>query len=146
VGFAVAFGDVVRLGCDVEEVTTRSEAFLRDYLTESEWSWVGAAGEDRVRRAMVVWSAKESALKALGEGLRLDTRAVEVTVPAWIADEPTPWLPLSVRTPDGEFFPGLWCPAGDFVWTIVAERSVLSPVELPPPLVSMPPPVSGRPD
>jgi hypothetical protein len=95
---------------------------------------------------MLVWSAKESALKALGEGLRLDTRAVEVTVPAWVAGEPTSWLPLSVRTPGGERFPGHWCTAGDFVWTLVAERGIPSPGESPPSLVSMDPPVSGYPD
>jgi 4'-phosphopantetheinyl transferase len=146
VGFAVAVREIVRLGCDVEVVADRSDAFLQDYFTEAEWSWVQAADEGRDRRAMVVWSAKESALKALGEGLRLDTRAVEVTVPAWIADQPTSWLPLSVRTPGGERFPGYWCPAGDFVWTICAERRVPSPGELPPSLVSMAPPIPGRPD
>jgi len=146
VGFAVAVREIIRIGCDVEVVAARSHTFLHDYLTEAEWSWVQAADEGRDRRAMVVWSAKESALKALREGLRLDTRTVEVTVPAWIADQPTSWLPLSVRTPGGARFPGYWCPAGDFVWTIVAERAVPSPGEAPPPLVSMAQPIPGRPD
>ncbi len=146
VGFAVAIGDVIRLGCDVEAVTARNDSFLQDYFTEAEWTWVEAHREERDWRAMLVWSAKESALKALGEGLRLDTRSVEVTVPGRIADRPTSWLPVTVRIPEGEQFPGHWCRAGDFVWTIVSERRVSPPGDLPPSLASMDPPIPGRPD
>jgi phosphopantetheinyl transferase len=146
VGFAVAISDVIRVGCDVEEVTTRSDSFLQDYFTELEWTWVTAHPEEREWRAMLIWSAKESALKALSEGLRLDTRAVEVTVPGGMTDQPTSWLPVTVRIPGGKQFPGCWCRVGDFVWSVVTERGVPSPGELPPPLVSMVPPIPGRPD
>lgn len=146
VGFAVAVGEVIRIGCDVEVVADRSDAFLRDYLTEAERAWVTTDPRERGRRAMVVWSAKESALKVLGEGLRLDTRSVEVTVPGRVGDQATSWLSLSARTCGGERFPGYWCRVGDFVWTVVAERSIPSPYEAPPPLAATVLPVPGLPD
>ena len=68
------------VGCDVEIVEPRSDAFVRDYLTEAERRLVQAAGPARDKVANLVWSAKESALKVLGTGLRRDTRSVEVTV------------------------------------------------------------------
>jgi len=61
---------------DLEAVEPRSDAFVRDYFTRSEIAAV-AAGE-RNLLANLIWSAKESALKALGVGLTLDTREVEV--------------------------------------------------------------------
>ena len=64
------------LGADLEAVEPRSDAFVRDYFTRKEIAAV-AAGE-RNLLANLIWSAKESALKALGVGLTLDTRAVEV--------------------------------------------------------------------
>ena len=68
------------VGCDVEIVEPRSDAFVRDYLTETELRFVVAAGPLRNKAANLLWSAKESALKVLGTGLRRDTRSVEVTV------------------------------------------------------------------
>jgi 4'-phosphopantetheinyl transferase len=69
-------------GCDLELVEPHSPALARDFFTPAELALVdsaGPAGRDLV--VALVWSAKESALKALREGLRLDTRDVEVRVP-----------------------------------------------------------------
>src|SRR5436305_121242 len=66
------------LGCDLELVEPRSAAFVRDYLTPAEQALVEAAPEmDHPFLVNLIWSAKESALKALRTGLRLDTRSVE---------------------------------------------------------------------
>jgi 4'-phosphopantetheinyl transferase len=64
------------LGADLEAVEPRSDAFVRDYFTRKEIAAVAAGERDLV--ANLIWSAKESALKALGVGLTMDTRAVEV--------------------------------------------------------------------
>ena len=69
------------VGCDVEIIEPRSDAFVRDYLTEPERRIIAAAGPGRDKAANLIWSAKESALKVLETGLRRDTRSVEVTVP-----------------------------------------------------------------
>src|SRR5271165_6257725 len=71
----------VALGCDLELVEPRSDAFIADYFTAEEQALVARMSlEDRPRLLALLWSAKESALKALGAGLRLDTRSVVVTV------------------------------------------------------------------
>jgi 4'-phosphopantetheinyl transferase len=104
------------VGCDVEIVEPRSDAFVRDYLTEAEQRLAGAAGPDRDLAANLVWSAKESALKVLGTGLRRDTRSVEVTVTELSPPRRT-WSALLVTTAEGEVFPGWWRRSGPFLVT-----------------------------
>jgi 4'-phosphopantetheinyl transferase len=119
------------IGCDVEVAEPRSDAFVRDYLTAAERRLVGAAGPARDRAANLVWSAKESALKVLGTGLRRDTRSVEVS----IADLSPPegnWSPLQVRTTEGAEFPGWWRPSGAFLVTACWPGGGPPPVALEP--------------
>jgi 4'-phosphopantetheinyl transferase len=67
------------LGCDIERIEPRSAAFASDYFTEEEQGLVAhAAAGDPARLLTLLWSAKESALKALRTGLRLDTRSVSI--------------------------------------------------------------------
>jgi len=105
-----------KVGCDVEIIEPRSDAFVRDYLTESERRMATAAGPARNKAANLIWSAKESALKVLETGLRRDTRSVEVTVPDLSPPERT-WSPLQVRTAEGAVFPGWWRQSGAFLVT-----------------------------
>ena len=70
----------VLLGCDLELVEPRSEAFIADYFTPEEQALVAQADTaDRFPLCALLWSAKESALKALRTGLRVDTRSVIVS-------------------------------------------------------------------
>jgi len=67
------------LGCDLEIIEPRSDGFVADYFTPEEQALVAEApAPDRPRLSALLWSAKESALKALRAGLRLDTRCVTV--------------------------------------------------------------------
>jgi len=109
-------GSAAALGCDVEIVEPRSDAFVRDYLTGPERRLVAGAGPARDKAANLLWSAKESALKVLGTGLRRDTRSVEVTVAELNPPELT-WSPLEVRTSEGAVFPGWWRQSGAFLLT-----------------------------
>jgi 4'-phosphopantetheinyl transferase len=104
------------IGCDVEIIEPRSDAFARDYLTQAEQQLVGAAGPARHMAANLVWSAKESALKVLRTGLRRDTRSVEVDV-AELNPPERAWSALRVRTAEGEVFPGWWRRSGPFLVT-----------------------------
>ncbi len=124
VGFAaVAPGDL-ELGCDVEALEPRSDAFVADYFTEAERAWIRRGGSLRSVRATLLWSAKESALKALGEGLRLDTRSVEVEAPAPDGSHSAEWRSLAVDVPDGRTFPGFWRIREGRVWTVVAGAPI----------------------
>lgn len=65
------------LGADIEAVEPRSSRFVEDYFTEEEIEAVSQAPlESRDCLITAIWSGKESALKAVREGLRLDTRSV----------------------------------------------------------------------
>lgn len=90
----------VALGCDLEVVEPRREAFLTDFFTAEEVAAItraAPASDGRARAALVtrLWAAKEAALKALREGLRIDTRRIEVRPPV-PASGALGWAPLTV--------------------------------------------------
>ncbi len=128
-GLSAVAARPVALGCDIEEIAERSDRFVEDYFTERERTIVGGvAGDERALAVTLIWSAKESALKALREGLRLDTRAVEVSLTGGLARSSVnsgltgeEWSPLLVRH-GARNFRGLWRTHGRFVLTVVAER------------------------
>ncbi len=126
-GWAVCLvGGAAAVGCDLELVEPRSPAFVADYLTDAEARYVRAAPDAHLT-ANLVWSAKESALKVLGTGLRRDTRSVEVTLARAAAGG---WAELVVRTAEGAVFPGWWRRFGEFVLTVAATDPVSPPVAL----------------
>ena len=110
------------IGCDLELIEPRSDAFVADYFTAEEQGLIAREPE----MANVVWSAKESALKAMGEGLRLDTRCV--VVHCGIAAGDVGWRPLRVRRTGGETLDGWWQSDGEFVRTMVASPPPQPPV------------------
>jgi 4'-phosphopantetheinyl transferase len=120
------------LGCDLELVEPRSDAFVADFLTPGEQRLVAAAGAERDLVANLVWCGKESALKVLRTGLRRDTRSVEVSFPHGASLDG--WAPMSVRAVEGPVFPGWWHRFGAFVLTVAAT----SPFDPPLPLVDPP--------
>ena len=76
---AIATGLDLQVGTDLEKVEARTETFILDYFTPSERQLVkNYPAETRAMVVTLIWSAKESMLKALGVGLRRDTRMVEV--------------------------------------------------------------------
>ena len=76
---ALATGLDLPVGIDLEKVEARTETFVLDYFTPAEQQLVEQfPAETRAMVVTLIWSAKESMLKALGVGLRQDTRSVEV--------------------------------------------------------------------
>lgn len=134
------------LGCDLEVVEPRSDAFVADYFTSEEQCFLACLPEkDRFHAVALFWSAKESALKALRLGLRVDTRTLTVSLkgrdwecwnhtkgPYIVCGERTVvrWYPLQVRYIDGQVFHGWWQSSGDFLGTLVATPAPLPPVLL----------------
>jgi 4'-phosphopantetheinyl transferase len=69
------------VGCDLERIEPRIDAFITDYFTPEEQLLIQlASASTKPALATLLWSAKESALKALCQGLRLDTRSLSVNV------------------------------------------------------------------
>ena len=119
-------GPQTALGCDVEQVSARSARFVSDYFAPEEGAWV-ARHEHEALAVTLIWSAKESALKALRAGLTRDTREVVVEIDdAAVAGE---WSALKVRdvAQGGAPLRGWWRAVGSAVETMVATGSLPHP-------------------
>jgi len=129
----------VALGCDLELIEPRDDGFVADYFTADEQALIARTLKpDWPRLVTLIWSAKESALKALREGLRIDTRSLAVILPdhehAAAALGPhsglDPWQPFQVRCVGGEVFQGWWQSAGKIVRTLVGTPAPCPPIFL----------------
>ena len=109
------------LGCDIEAIEDRGPTFEETYFTANERDRLDRSPESRrPLLASLVWSAKESALKILGLGLRADTRRIEVDVPE--IGPPESWAPLSVNDIQAtRRFEGWWGAHDGMVQSILAE-------------------------
>jgi 4'-phosphopantetheinyl transferase len=117
-------------GCDLEKIEPRSDAFIRDFFTENECSKYFNSNEAmRPLWANLIWSAKESALKAMKLGLSIDTRKLEITfLPKHDA---AGWKSFSVKFIDTQkLYKGFWKATSGFAFTIVCDGIDLSPVEI----------------
>jgi 4'-phosphopantetheinyl transferase len=99
VGFAaVASSTRAAIGADVELVVARDPALVRGFFTGEEAAAVAnATGRGVDLEVARIWSAKEAVLKAMGLGLRLDTRTVQVLGERPVAEGsllPDGWRPL----------------------------------------------------
>ncbi len=123
--FSVVSRDTTDLGCDIELVEPRSAAFVDTFFTAAERERVQtAAPEYRDILVTMIWSAKESTLKALRTGLKVDTRSVEVTNEDAGAD----WRVARTVAADAGEFSCLWRLDDGFVLSIVAREPVETPV------------------
>jgi 4'-phosphopantetheinyl transferase len=141
------------LGCDIELIEPRSDAFVTDYFTSEEQQLVAqASAAERSMLLALLWSGKESTLKALHTGLRLDTRCVIVSPadaswhrskdgkgrpedPVLISPQligSDNWRRLLVRCTGGQVFQGWWQAADHSVQTLVAADPPATPVRLVP--------------
>lgn len=132
-------------GCDIEAIEPRPKALVADYFTAEEQTAVETAEESKRNQLItLIWSAKESALKALRTGLRADTRSLTVTVPdegsrAKLACRQPglaspcgySWHALWVRCADGVTFTASWCSDGRLVRTAVERLGSDVPTRLP---------------
>ncbi len=95
------------VGADIERIEARSEEFVRDYLTAGEFALVERARVVQLPAAtidllvMLIWSAKEAALKVARAGLREDTRSVEALphLQTLAAGPVEAWTPLMLSSP-----------------------------------------------
>ena len=111
------------LGCDIEWIEHRDQSFVNDFFTAQEIRDVmGTPAEHRDCRVTAIWSAKESVLKSLRTGLRVDTRRIECR---FEPDDlrPQEWSPLTVMIDAGLVaqFPGAW-----YAWWQVQQGFVLT--------------------
>ena len=119
----------VKLGCDLEVIEPHSQAFVEDYLTHEEQLRVTeASSEDRARLIALLWSGKESTLKAMEVGLRVDTRCISVK-PSEVRSLSS-WMTLETQSTAGDTFHGWWRQANSWLQTLVADPSPRAPIQL----------------
>ncbi|MCP5091057.1 MAG: 4'-phosphopantetheinyl transferase superfamily protein, partial [Gammaproteobacteria bacterium] len=117
------------LGCDLELVESRSPGFVETYFTTAECEAVERANpEDRDTLVTIIWSAKESTLKALRHGLRVDTRSVEVSADGEIAA--ADWSTARIFASDEGTFSCWWRVDGPSILSVVARPPIEMPVAL----------------
>jgi 4'-phosphopantetheinyl transferase len=135
---AIGPGDA-SFGCDLELVEDRDPVFVADYFSAEEQHFVQRVPAPyQCRTVTLIWSAKESALKALRTGLRLDTRSVAVRLDDHLIgcsvdrEDSSEWNSFALCGPDSQTFFG-WsqCNTG-FVKTLVSTVPVSCPTSLAP--------------
>ena len=135
----------VSVGCDLELVEARRGVFLEDFFTTDEVAAVRRAARespDRVEAELVtrLWAAKEAALKTLREGLRIDTKRLEVEPPvsatrgagvavAPVAARSPAWEPIAilVRVDTDRRLHGWWRAIWDMVLVVVTDPPASEP-------------------
>jgi 4'-phosphopantetheinyl transferase len=136
------------IGCDLEMIEPRSQAFVTDYFTAGEQALVERTlVEDQPLLVTLLWSAKESTLKALRTGLRLNTTSLEVSFVDRMKPQPPQsrpdlplhpmpdvdsdgWRPLQVHHSGEQVFHGWWQHRGGMVRTFVSALPLGSPNHL----------------
>ena len=120
------------LGCDLEVIEPRSPAFIADYFTVEEQQRVaGAPFAERDQLVTLLWSIKESVLKALGCGLRCDTRSVNAVPGGFPQIRGGEWSPLAAQT-SARIFYGWWRISRGIIRTVIGDPAPRGPVALRP--------------
>jgi 4'-phosphopantetheinyl transferase len=110
------------VGVDLETLETRSDAFVREWLSDDEQALLPRAGAARDVRVLCSWTGKEASAKVLRGGLRLAVRNAVVTPRS--PEGGVVWSPLRV----------IWTREGieHHGWWRVDDRSVVAIVTDPP--------------
>ncbi len=113
------------VGADIEYIEPRDPAFLRDYFTPEEQA--GGAGMAAARGGdNAALERQGSGAKSLREGLRIDTRQVQIALPQTLGDEWTTFA-ITLHPALAVRFPGAytgWARHHDAFVLTVALRTI----------------------
>jgi len=111
-----------KLGCDLEKIEPRSPAFIQDYFTNREIAIINESeGSQIPLLANLIWSAKESVLKAIRTGLSIDTRQVNIDCAP--GEDQGIWNEFKIELPNFEHtLYGRWQLKSGFVITMVCDN------------------------
>jgi 4'-phosphopantetheinyl transferase len=118
------------IGCDLEQLEIREESIVTDYFTPEEISLCRRTSEsEKALTINLIWSAKESSLKILREGLRRDTRSIRIE-PDFKRQEGgwSRWTGFCLET--SSIFYGWWRNSEGFVYTLGSTRPNSSPKQI----------------
>jgi 4'-phosphopantetheinyl transferase len=123
------------IGCDLELIEPRSAVFISDYLTAEEQELIRDAPDDQKSVLVnLIWSAKESVLKAKRVGLRSSTLSLTVVALEGAFNSRrqhgTTWSALAVQDELDTLYRGWWQSEHLLVRTIVTRPSSTEPIYL----------------
>ncbi len=114
------------IGCDIEFIEPRDENFIRDYFTTEEMAWVKSCKQTlKPLISNLIWSAKESTLKVIKQGLRMDTRSVHIF--RCETGNTQNWQPLEIELNKSKKYFGWWKTMEGFILAIATEEENLRP-------------------
>lgn len=95
---AIASGANIHIGIDMEKIEPRTQTFIKDYFTPLEVGLVNSQPHESWDMiSTLIWSTKESMLKALRVGLRWDTRQVEIREVSNLQGKRAGWNDLQLK-------------------------------------------------
>jgi 4'-phosphopantetheinyl transferase len=118
------------VGCDLERIEAREDSLMQDYFTSEEISFAQEVHGAELNLAVnLIWSAKESSLKILREGLRRDTRSICIHTDFSRSKES--WDTWTGRCLESSrVFCGWWRTCDGFVYTLASDQITSSPKQL----------------
>jgi 4'-phosphopantetheinyl transferase len=120
----------IALGCDLEQIQPREPNFAADYFTREEVAFIErVAAPDRNLLINLIWSAKESALKALRQGLRRDTRSIGIQLPEARKEGWNSFTAVDLE--QARTRRGWYRVQDDFVQTVTTDPPSLPPTRVP---------------
>jgi 4'-phosphopantetheinyl transferase len=135
---AIVRPGTIPLGADIEVIEPRVGGFAECYFTEEEKQTIRRAFPEHSDRLITaIWSGKEAALKAVRQGLRLDTHSLSCTFPSplqsFAQDQTTDcWHPFTIQWRNGIVFPALagwWQVWQEYILTLVSAAESKSGAE-----------------
>jgi 4'-phosphopantetheinyl transferase len=117
------------VGIDLETLETRSDAFVREWLSDEERAMLPSAGEARDVRVLCSWTGKEASAKVLRGGLRLAVRHA-VVAPSTPEGCATWSRLLVIWTRERVEHHGWWRVDESSVTAVVTDSPTDPPVEL----------------
>ena len=129
-GFCALAGRSMRLGCDIEQIEQRGRSFEETFFTTRELGLLEhlpLLDHDLV--VTLIWSAKESVLKAIRQGLKADTRRIDIT--AIDSGDSGHWSHFDARDNlQNNMYSGWWRQDDGMAFTIASDRQVPEPATL----------------
>jgi 4'-phosphopantetheinyl transferase len=117
------------VGCDLEWIEPREANFAADYFTPEELAATLEAPAGRELLETLIWSAKETGLKILRQGLSRDTRSISISLNTPVQEGS--WSMWNGRCLESSLvFYGWWRTSEGFVYTIASDRPTSAPESL----------------